>query len=66
MDASLNRLGTDHVDLLLIHRPDVLSNPEETAEALTEIVKAGKALNVGVSNYEPAQFEALQKYLPYS
>ena len=35
MDASLNRLGTDHVDLLLIHRPDVLSNPEETAEALT-------------------------------
>lgn len=65
MDASLNRLGTDHVDLLLIHRPDVLSNPEETAEALTEIVKAGKALNVGVSNYEPAQFEALQKYLPY-
>ncbi len=65
MDASLERLGTDHVDLLLIHRPDVLSNPEETAEALTEIVKAGKALNVGVSNYEPAQFEALQKYLPY-
>mgnify|MGYP000671180427 FL=1 len=44
----------------------MLSNPEETAEALTEIVKAGKALNVGVSNYEPAQFEALQKYLPYS
>ena len=44
MDASLNRLGTDHVDLLLIHRPDVLSNPEETAEALTEIVKAGKHL----------------------
>ena len=55
MDASLERLGTDHVDLLLIHRPDVLSNPQETAEALTEIVKAGKALNVGVSNYEPAQ-----------
>ena len=64
MDASLERLGTDHVDLLLIHRPDVLSNPQETAEALTEIVKAGKALNVGVSNYEPAQLEALQKYLP--
>ena len=32
MDASLERLGTDHVDLLLIHRPDVLSNPQETAD----------------------------------
>ena len=64
MDASLERLGTDHVDLLLIHRPDVLSNPQETAEALAQIVKEGKALNVGVSNYEPAQLEALQKYLP--
>lgn len=63
MDASLERLGTDHVDLLLIHRPDVLGNPQETAEALDEIVKAGKALHVGVSNYEPAQLEALQKYL---
>lgn len=64
IDASLERLGTDHVDLLLIHRPDVLSNPEETADALTSIVQAGKALNVGVSNYEPPQLEALQKYLP--
>lgn len=63
MDASLERLGTDHVDLLLIHRPDVLGNPQETAEALDEIVKAGKALHVGVSNYEPAQLDALQKYL---
>ena len=65
MDASLRRLSTDHVDLLLIHRPDVLSNPEETAGALEKIVKSGKALQVGVSNYEPKQFEALQKYLPY-
>ena len=63
MDASLQRLCTDHVDLLLIHRPDVLSDPEQTAQALEEIVKSGKALSVGVSNYEPAQFEALQRYL---
>jgi predicted oxidoreductase len=65
MDASLARLSTDHIDLLLIHRPDVLSDPEQTAMALEEIVKSGKALSVGVSNYEPAQFEALQTYLSY-
>ena len=65
MDASLKRLSTDHVDLLLVHRPDVLSNPEETAEALEAIVDSGKALQVGVSNYEPAQFEALQKHCKY-
>lgn len=65
VDASLNRLSTDHVDLLLIHRPDVLGHPAEAAAALEEIVASGKALNVGVSNYEPAQFEALQKYLPF-
>lgn len=63
MDASLKRLSTDHVDLLLIHRPDVLGNPEEIARALEQIVQEGKALNVGVSNYEPAQFEALQSKL---
>ena len=63
MDASLKRLSTDHVDLLLIHRPDVLGNPEETAEALEQILREGKALHVGVSNYEPFQFEALQSYL---
>lgn len=65
IDASLTRLSTDHVDLLLIHRPDVLSNPEETAGALEKIVKSGKALQVGVSNYEPKQFEALQKHLSF-
>ena len=65
MDASLKRLSTDHVDLLLIHRPDVLGDPRETAEALEILVDSGKALHVGVSNYEPAQFEALQKYCKY-
>lgn len=65
IDASLTRLSTDHVDLLLIHRPDVLSNPEETAATLEKIVQSGKALQVGVSNYEPKQFEALQEYMPF-
>lgn len=65
VEASLKRLSTDHVDLLLIHRPDILGHPEETARALEKIVKDGKALEVGVSNYEVSQFEALQQYLPF-
>ena len=64
VDASLQKLATDHVDLLLIHRPDPLTSPEETAEALEAVVRQGKALSVGVSNYAPAQFEALQRFLP--
>ncbi len=63
MDASLKRLSTDHVDLPPIHRPDVLGDPEQTAMALEQIVREGKALHVGVSNYEPSQFETLQSYL---
>ena len=63
LDASLAKLGTDHVDLLLIHRPDILGDPAETADALESVVKAGKALHVGVSNYTPAQMSALQSYL---
>lgn len=63
MDESLMRLGTDHVDLLLVHRPDPLAHPAETAEALDRIVKEGKALNVGVSNYTPAQMDALSAFL---
>ena len=63
MDESLSRLGTDHVDLLLIHRPDPLTDPRETAEALDTLVEQGKALHVGVSNYTPVQMDALQKHL---
>jgi len=65
IDRSLMKLATDHVDVLLIHRPDILGDPAETAEALEEIIKSGKALTVGVSNYEPAQFSALQSKLPF-
>ena len=65
IDASLKRLCTDHVDLLLIHRPDVLGDYEGIARALEKIVKSGKALQAGVSNFEPSQFEALQSFLPF-
>ena len=63
MDESLERLGTDYVDVLLVHRPDPLTDPAETADALEKLVKQGKTLCVGVSNYTPAQTDALQKCL---
>ena len=63
MDESLEKLGTDHVDLLLIHGPDPLADPEETADALETVVKEGKALNVGVSNFMPSQIAMLQSYM---
>lgn len=61
VEESLQKLSTDYIDLLLIHRPDPFSNPEETADALDTLVKEGKVLNVGVSNYMPSQMDALQK-----
>jgi len=63
VDASLRRLGVDHVDLWQIHRPDLLAHPAEVAEALDRIVQSGKARSVGVSNFTPAQVAALTSYL---
>lgn len=62
IDESLMRLHTDHVDVLLIHRPDLLGDPREMGETLDAIVASGKALTVGVSNFEPTRFDALQQY----
>lgn len=59
VDASLGRLGTDRVDLLLLHRPDFLMDPDEVAGALTALVDSGKVLHVGVSNFSPSQIELL-------
>jgi len=64
-DDSLRRLGVDHVDLWQVHRPDLLTHPEEVAEALTDMVESGKVAEVGVSNHTPAQVRALQEYLPF-
>ncbi len=58
-DNSLKRLGLDYVDLFYHHRPDPNTPLEETIEALETIVRAGKALYVGISNYGPEQTEAV-------
>jgi predicted oxidoreductase len=62
-EKSLRLLGTDHLDLLLIHRPDWLTSADETAAGLERLLKAGKILGAGVSNYTVDQFEALQSRL---
>ena len=59
----MEKLGTDYVDLLLVHRPDPLADPEETADALETVVKEGKALHVGVSNFMPSQITMLQSFM---
>ena len=65
MDASLLRLKTDYVDLYQIHRPDLTAPMSETARALNEIVKSGKARYLGVSNFTVGQTRALQAHLDY-
>ena len=55
LDQSLKRMGLDYVDIFYHHRPDPDTPLEETMGALADIVKAGKALYVGVSNYTPEQ-----------
>lgn len=63
-DASLQRLGIDYLDILLLHRPDVLMDPEEVAEAFTELKASGKVRFFGVSNMNTAHMNYLQQALP--
>lgn len=65
VDHTLKQLGTDYLDLLLIHRPDPLMDPEEVSETFGLLKQNGKVLYFGVSNFSPAQFEMLQKFLPF-
>lgn len=62
-EDSLHRMQTDVIDLYQIHRPDLLAHPHEVASALTRLHAQGKIRAVGVSNYTPAQVEALQTHL---
>jgi predicted oxidoreductase len=65
VENSLKMLGTDHLDLLLIHRPDPLLDPHEVSETFVKLKAAGKVLHCGVSNFTPSQFEMLQHFLPF-
>lgn len=60
-DQSLRRLGLDYVDIFYSHRPDPKTPVSETALALDQLVKAGKALYIGISNYNGAQTAAITK-----
>ncbi|ELP5727741.1 aldo/keto reductase family oxidoreductase [Vibrio vulnificus] len=63
VNNSLERLGVDDLDVLLIHRPDALMDADEVAEAFSELHKVGKVKHFGVSNFSPRQFELLQSRL---
>jgi predicted oxidoreductase len=63
VDGSLKRLKTDYIDVLLLHRPDALMEPEEVAETFNILKESGKVHHFGVSNQNPMQIELLKKYL---
>lgn len=64
VNTTLKHLNTDHLDALLLHRPDYLMEPAEVAEAFETLEKSGKVAHFGVSNFSPSQFELLQSMIP--
>ncbi|HRW03889.1 MAG TPA: aldo/keto reductase [Caldilineaceae bacterium] len=63
VDGSLQRLQTDYLDVLLLHRPDALVEPEEVADAFSSLEASGKVRYFGVSNQNPMQIALLQKFV---
>jgi predicted oxidoreductase len=63
VDGSLKRLKTDYLDVLLLHRPDALVEPEEVAQAFDQLQSSGKVRNFGVSNQNPMQIQLLKRYV---
>jgi len=63
VDGILKRLRTDYLDVLLLHRPDALVEPEEVAEAFDQLHSSGKVRWFGVSNQKPMQIELLKRYV---
>jgi predicted oxidoreductase len=64
VDNSLQALHTDHIDLLLLHRPDLLMDPDELGDTMRLLLAAGKVLHFGVSNHTPGQVAMLRKRVP--
>lgn len=63
VEGSLRRLNTDHLDILLLHRPDPLAEPAEVARAFDHLHASGKVRYFGVSNHNVGQIELLKRYL---
>lgn len=63
-EDSLRNLQTDYIDVLLLHRPDVLMDPDEVGEAFEELYRSGKVRSFGVSNFTPSQIKLLQSAVP--
>lgn len=63
VDGILKRLQTDYLDVLLLHRPDALVEPEEVAEAFDQLQSSGKVRHFGVSNQHPRQIELLRRHV---
>jgi predicted oxidoreductase len=63
VENSLRNFHTDYIDTLLIHRPDLLLNPEEVAHTITELKTSGKLRSFGVSNFNTYQVATLSKYI---
>lgn len=63
VEGSLKRLNTEYIDVLALHRPDTLMNPEEVASAFDKLQSSGKVHHFGVSNQNVAQMKLLAKYV---
>jgi predicted oxidoreductase len=63
VNGSLKRLKTDYLDIFLLHHSDFLTDPEETAAGLAEVVKSGKVKHIGVANFSVFQHQLLSSYL---
>ncbi len=63
VEGSLKRLGVEKIDVVLLHRPDLLMDPQEVAEAFDRLESSGKVEAFGVSNHSGAQIELLKKYV---
>lgn len=64
VERSLRNFNTDHLDVLLIHRPDPLMRFDEIAREVEQLKRAGKIRAFGVSNFTPAQFQAMNTFTP--